>query len=77
MSIRYTRSSDKLHSLFFRSLQRDATGLAVLYEKAYTVITTLDGVHWLFATPDSFDLYTDHNEVIFIFDPLAVVPDMS
>ena len=27
--------------------------------------------------PDGFDLYTDHNNLIFLFDPLSVVADMS
>lgn len=40
-------------------------------------MTTLDRTHWIAATPDGFDLYTDHNKLIFLFDPLSVVPDLS
>lgn len=29
------------------------------------------------ATPAGFDLYTDHNNLIFIFDPLSLMPDLS
>ena len=34
-------------------------------------------MHWIVANPDGFDLYTDHNNLIFLFDPLSVVPDLS
>ena len=34
-------------------------------------------MHWIAATPSGFDLYTDHNNLIFLFDPLSVVPDLS
>lgn len=40
-------------------------------------MTTLDRMNWIVATPDGFDLYTDHNKLIFLFDPLSVVPDLS
>ncbi len=34
-------------------------------------------MHWLLAVPEGFDLYTDHNNINFIFDPLAMIPDLS
>lgn len=34
-------------------------------------------MHWLAATPDGFDLHTDHNNLIFFFDSLSVLPDLS
>ena len=34
-------------------------------------------MHWLLAIPEGFDFYTDHNNLIFIFDPLATVSDFS
>lgn len=40
-------------------------------------MSTIDGMHWLSATPSGFNLYIDHNNLIFLFDPLAVVDDMS
>lgn len=40
-------------------------------------MATLEKCHWLAATPSGFDLYTDHNNLIFLFDPLSVVPDLS
>ena len=38
---------------------------------------SLERMHWLAATPDGFDLYTDRNNLIFLFDPLSVVSDLS
>lgn len=40
-------------------------------------MATLDRMHWILATPCGFDLFTDHNNLIFIFDPLSIVPDLS
>lgn len=34
-------------------------------------------MHWLEATSKGFDLFTDHNKLIYIFDLLSIVPDMS
>ena len=65
--------------LAFLSGRFDKTQLcwAVLEKEAYAVMNTIDRMHWLAATPDGFDLYTNHNNLIFLFDPLAVVDDMS
>ena len=38
---------------------------------------TTERMHWLLATPDGFDLHRDHQNFIFLFYPLAVVPDLS
>lgn len=50
---------------------------SIIEKEAYAVMATSDRMHWLLATPDGFDLYTDHHNLIFLFDPLAVVPDLS
>ena len=34
-------------------------------------------MHWLLATNVGFDIYTDHNNIVFIFDPLSVSPNLS
>lgn len=34
-------------------------------------------MQWLAATLTGFDLHRDHNNLIFLFDPLSVVPDLS
>ena len=46
-------------------------------EKALAVMATTDRMHWILATPDGFNLYTDHQNLIFLFDPFAIVPDLS
>lgn len=40
-------------------------------------MATVDRMHWLLATPDGFDLFTDHHNLIFLFDPLTVLLDLS
>lgn len=50
---------------------------SVLEKEAYAALATLARMHWLVSTPSGFDLYTDHNNLIFLFDPLSVVPDLA
>lgn len=67
------------HSLLgFLSGRFDATqlGCSVLKKESYAVLTTLKRMHWIVANSDGFDLYTDHNNLIFLFDPLSVVSDL-
>lgn len=52
-------------------------GWSILEKEAFAVMATLERMHWLVATLDGFDLFTDQNNSIFIFDPLSVVPDLS
>lgn len=52
-------------------------GWSILEKEAYAAVASLERMHWLAATPAGFDLYTDHNNLIFLFDPLSVVPDLS
>lgn len=40
-------------------------------------MATIERVHWLASCPKGFDLFTDHNNLIFISDPLSLVPDLS
>lgn len=65
--------------LAFLSGRFNATqiGESVLENEAYAVLTTLDGMHRIVATPDGFDLYTDHKNLIFLLDPRSMVPDLS
>jgi transposase InsO family protein len=65
--------------LAFLSGRFNATqlGWSVLEKEAFAVLASLERMHWLAATPDGFDLSTDHNNLVFIFDPLSIVPDMS
>jgi len=65
--------------LAFLSGKFDATqlGWSTLEKEAFAVLASFERMHWLTATPGGFDLYTDHNNLIFLFDPLSVVPDLS
>lgn len=72
--------SDREHEpLAFLSGRFNAVqfGWSILEKEAYAKLATLERTHWIAATADGFDLYTDHNNLIFIFDPTAVVPDIS
>eukprot|EP00737_Agarophyton_chilense_P002334 gb/GEZJ01002651.1/.p1 GENE.gb/GEZJ01002651.1/~~gb/GEZJ01002651.1/.p1 ORF type:complete len:320 (+),score=20.64 gb/GEZJ01002651.1/:2674-3633(+) len=50
---------------------------SVLENEGYEILATLQRMHWLVATPAGFDLFTDHNNLVFIFDPLSIIPDLS
>lgn len=39
-------------------------------------MSTVQRMHWLLATSEGFDLFTDHQNLIFIFDPLSVIHDL-
>lgn len=40
-------------------------------------MATVQRIHWVLATNDGLYLFTDHKNLIFLFDPLAVVTDLS
>lgn len=50
---------------------------STLEKEAYAIMATVERMHWLLATGHGFDLYTDHNNLIFLFNPAAVVADLS
>lgn len=52
-------------------------GWSILEKEPYTVLVALKGNYWLLETPEGFDLFTDQNNLIFISDPLSVVPKLS
>lgn len=52
-------------------------GWSVLEKECYEAMKTVDRMQWLFAAPAGFYLYTDHKNLIFLFEPLAVVDEMS
>lgn len=51
-------------------------GWSTLEKKAFVIMATVDRMHWITATADGFDLFTDHNNLVFLFDPLAIVPGL-
>lgn len=62
------------HSGRFSDVQ---IGWSTLEKEEYAVLATLERSHWLAACPKGFDLFTDHNNLIFLFDPVAVKPDIG
>lgn len=49
----------------------NATQLAqsILEKEAFYILASLDQKHWIFDTPIVLDLCSDHNSLIFLFDP--------
>lgn len=45
--------------------------------EAFAVLASLDYSHWLPVRPEGFDLYTDHNKLIILFNVVAVITDLS
>ena len=50
---------------------------STIEKEAFSVMATIERMHWLASSPAGFDLFTDHNNLIFIFDPLSLSPDLS
>lgn len=73
--MRYNDTS-RWRSSLGSSTQHKCAGLHYRKE-AYAVLATLQHMHWLAATPADFELYTDPNNLIYLFDPLSIVPEMS
>lgn len=49
----------------------------VFEKQTCAILTALDGMQWIVATSEGFILYTDHNNLIFLFYFLSIVSDMS
>ena len=72
--------SDQAHEpLSFLSGHFNATQSrwSTVEKEAYAIMATVELMQWLASEPQVFDLYTDHNNLIFIFDPNAIQPDLS
>lgn len=50
---------------------------STLEKEGYAIMATVDRMHWVLSNPDGFDIFTDHNNLVFLFDPLSVVPDLA
>lgn len=50
---------------------------STLETEAFGIMASVEKVHWLASCPEGFDLFTDHNKLIFIFDPIVIMPDLS
>lgn len=49
-------------------------GWSVLEKKVYAVLSLFSRMHWVTATSPDFDFFTDHEHLVFLFDPLSIVP---
>lgn len=52
-------------------------GWSTLEKEGYAIMASTRRMHWVLPAPEGFDLYTDHNHLVFILDPLAVMQDLS
>lgn len=52
-------------------------GWSKLEKEACAVLASAQRSHWLAACPAGFDLFTDHDNLIFLFDPVAVMSDIG
>lgn len=50
---------------------------SALEKEAFASMVTAERMHWISGTPDGLDFYNDHQNLIFLFNPLAVVSDFS
>ena len=50
---------------------------STLEKEAFSIMATIERMHWIASIPTGFDLYTDHNNLVFLFDPLSLAPDLS
>lgn len=76
----YKHIADQHRSLLsFLSGKFNSTQLvwSILEKRAFSVMATLDRIHWPVSDPDRFDLFTNHNNLISIFDHLAVFLDIT
>lgn len=51
-------------------------GWSTLEKEAFAVIASLDRMHWMATTSEGLDLYTDHNNLLFIFHLLSLTPEL-
>lgn len=50
---------------------------STIVKKLCTIMTSAECIHWILLATEGFDLSTDHNDLIFIFEPASYVPDLG
>lgn len=45
--------------------------------EVFSLIAAINKLHCILACPISYDLFTDHNILLYLFDPLTFVPDLT
>lgn len=76
LSLPYAEQSHE--PLAFHSSRFSTThlGWLAVENEAFVVLASIERSHCLASCSDGFDLYTDHSNMIFIFDPLSVAPNL-
>lgn len=46
-------------------------------KEVFSLMDTIERMHWIVSDPTGFDIYTDHNNLLFIFDSISIQPDLS
>lgn len=52
-------------------------GWYIVTKEGLAALTTLKRIHWISVVAEGVDIYTNSKNLIFIFDPLLVMVDMS
>ena len=58
----------------FNSTQRNWT---TFEQEAYAVFQTFERMDYMFACEDNIHIYTDHRNLLFVFDPLSLKPSLG
>lgn len=53
------------------------SGWSVFRKEAYSIISSCDHISWLLENLAGFDLYIDHSNLVFIFNPIRYLPGLS
>lgn len=77
MSLPHVDQTHEPLAFYSGRLSTTEMGWSTVEKEAYAVMASVDRAHWLASCTDGFDLFTDHNNLIFIFDPIAVKPDIN
>jgi hypothetical protein len=54
-----------------------STRWPILEKEAFTIITSCDRMDWLLHCPSGFSLFTDHNNLIYVFNLHRLTPGIS
>lgn len=52
-------------------------GRLAIEKETYAVLASVDCMHRIAACPAGFDIYTDHENLVFLYDHFSIVPDLS
>lgn len=67
------RSTSTTFKISLRNFLEISTSDVPLLRRKLSFLATTDGIHWVLGTTERFDIYTDHDNLILFFGPLAVI----